>query len=229
MKAITIVANNRPEYIQVTADSLRTLDLDGWSVFVFSEPPGNGLEPLYEIADFIVVNPYKMGIDLNPFQALHYAFEKEKAEMVLFMEEDGKLSLDALDLCDWYYQQALPGTCVGMPLFNRNSDPEEDPHKIKMIRNFEMYALCLRKENWFGFVKRNWFTHSSGKHHALTTRLNETSGCFTLTPAIGRANHIGKKGYNMNETLYEKQFAHIRHYDGKSDDWRIDWTKVHPN
>ncbi len=137
MKTITLVANNRLNYLKRMIQSLRENDLSGYTLFVGVEPEDQEVVEFCQDFDFmpanVTVNPRKLGVALNPLMTISRAFDAG-SDFNVALEDDLVLSPDALDLANWYF--ALPEEnyfCLNF--FNYCSNCA-DPAKVQYTDHF---------------------------------------------------------------------------------------------
>ena len=114
MNAIVVIAHRRPEYLKKCLRAIQACrGLGEWLVTI--QVDGLNKDPLVEECRRVARESDLMaaltrpggnlGVNYNNFDAIGAAFSGYRPpEMVLVVEEDVILSLDALELCEWFYR-----------------------------------------------------------------------------------------------------------------------------
>lgn len=230
MKTITLPANDRPHYLERTLESLSTLDLSGYTLFVALEPGCPENVDLVRQVSFVGVdlrvNPVKLGVQRNPFELIDRAFESG-SDWNYHIEDDLIFAPDAMDLVNWYRSNRrddvlVYGTC------NRSSTSRgaDDNHVFLNPTGFSGLGWCLDRRGWTEHVRRIWFEdapfsppHQEGWDWNLVRYLAH-GDLNEMIPVLCRSTTIGERG-TYSTPKSHRMFRSLRLSNGTRTDFRL--------
>jgi len=214
MKTITVPVGNRIHYFNDFLKSLCKNDLHGYVIYFAFEPDafiGNGIEATSFIDNLcaclpievkITLNTSKLGVRKNPFSIIEKAFD-DGSEFNIHLEDDIKLSPDAICLANWYYEKFKHSNeYSAYGFFNKNSS-YDSYEKLTVVKNrFFGLGWCCYKRDWIDIFKKYWFDDNiASKHFGRSKGWDwAVSGAFIefgkkqLLPTLSRSIHIGREG-----------------------------------
>jgi tetratricopeptide (TPR) repeat protein len=214
IKSISITGYRRPKYFRQLLECLVENDLHGWKVEIQLEPSpyvgdyiGIAKELLSGYQCAISVNPYLLGVRLNPFALLSRLFEGG-SDIVLYLEEDMVISRDAVELANWYSQNAQDDImCLSLlagasPGLISCPGHEDILFKSKM---FNSWGFALTRQNWSRHFQPRWMIDypssldfdgkkTIGWDWSMFHYLARSGGLYALSPVTARATHSGRDG-----------------------------------
>lgn len=172
-----------------------------WHLFV-SKEPSTELDYYPAMPLHVFRHEFQLGATLNTFMAYQMAF-RNKADAVLYLDDDMVLSPDALQLCDWYlgaYEKDAfdAGICLC-----RTDETNDTTRPNSVATNDTWMGLvgqgyCVTAAQWHNFVKRRfwaWEPHYGGDdydwaigHSAVEMHMR------ILRPRLSRSQHTGITG-----------------------------------
>lgn len=231
IKTIVFTANNRPHYLAEMLASLAKNNLIDWQIIGFLEPECPENIEICENSGLnidIRLNPYRMGVRDNPYNALKTAFDDNHSDIVIYLEDDIAVSPDITQLADFILSQGEFGVlCVSLCNY-------ESTHKTGNIANlipvkdFNPLGLIITKHRWETYFKPQWyndnhsFAPSIGWDWSINALLHD-SDLHTLQPEYSRSTHIGREGGTHCTTEYhDKRFGKLQICDYIGDiDYKI--------
>lgn len=212
MKAVCICTTGRIDRINDCLESLSKNKLNGWTLFASMEPDHQEVHARIRSVDFMPVvswiNGRRLGPELNTFMA-HWMAIEDRADALLYFDDDMVLSPDAVQLCDWYLLhpewhdvERYAGIC----LCARNPNNPSRPNSISPNDTWQGMVgqgYCYTRAQWFAFVKRNFWVYKDffggdGYDWALchmALHLNK----IILRPRLSRSRHTGNVGHHGND------------------------------
>lgn len=239
-RSITVTACRRPGYLRQVVESLRENDTDGYVLYMAVEPKrvAEVLEVAREAGEFVetrvLVNRRRLGVRENPYNLLWYVFEHEGSEGNVYLEEDTIVSPDALRLASWYLDEVDKTRLLSLVLFNGDGDPQR-PHDLFLGSEFHALGLVLTREQWRRWYRPFWHDdgiarevfgpfEQTGWDWAMRAVLRRHPELRTLTPCLGRSNHIGReRGVHCTPEFHDANFAAVEiNRDPRVSSYRID-------
>lgn len=213
MKSITIICNNRFNYLRVLCDSLVKNDLKDWNIYCLLEPNGRKCKEILEktipITD-LIINNYKFGCHFNSLQAWGYSFEYKKSDFNLFLEEDIILSPDALNLTNWFvsnYSNDL--SKFALVLHNYTNNININNKICKKHKSFTTFGIGMTKENYYSYLRPNILNNTQGWDYGILNTL-KSNEIYTVLPEFSRANHIGAfGGEHCSKEFHDEKFRDL--------------------
>ena len=222
MKAIAIAAFDRPGCFRQLIDSLRNqiLPLDSYKVFVSIDLGGKHyleMSQLAEsIADVVLGHDKHVGINVNTYAPVDYAFGHWDAEQVVYLEEDFVLSPDAFNLVDWYINNQDLLTSVSgvadvavsclckLPKLKLKTNNE--PDCVWLTRALQGWGLVIDRRQFYLYVKPVWSRSLKGtwdKHLASSIRF--FPGVYNAVPSLSRVLNTGREdGSNVQGAKFDR-------------------------
>lgn len=212
-RELVFTAYNRPQYLQPTVDSWNSVrKLDQWKTTFFVEP-SDKLEEVNNIAlslntqVTIEVNPERLGVLVNPWNALDTAFNNG-ADFVVIAEDDIVVSQDILEFFEYTaieYETSYDVLCVNA----FSSLGGGAPRDLTSERRFSPLIWGTWRHRWDLHLRDSWDKdYSSGKPDGSEAgwdwninRILEAEQMRVIKPVQSRSNHIGVIGTHMTPDL----------------------------
>lgn len=204
MKTITVPVGNRTQYFREFLESLNKNDLNGYVIYFGFEPDAQVIDLCNHlpIKAEIILNESKLGVRKNPFSVIKRAFD-DGSEFNVHLEDDIKLSPDAMHLSNWYYEKfKISSEYSAYSFFNPKSS-YTDYTKLEIVEGrFFGLGWCCFKRDWVDIFEKYWFdekisTKYFGKNKGWDWAI---SGAFRkfgkkqLLPTLSISIHIGREG-----------------------------------
>ena len=238
-RAITITGWQRPELFNALLKSLAANDLRGWQIFVQLESSeyseaycAAAAEILSGVPLSITVNPERLGVRMNPYSLLSRVFE-EKADFVLYLEEDLLLAPDATALAQWYATNHRPewmclsllsGGCGSKGFISEPNHPE----LLFAGKSFNSLGFAFRRNEWEQHIRPAWLSdqivytcYGQGNGSwdwSVYLHVIMTEGLYTLQPAAARATHTGRYGMYCGPEFHDAAFTGLDLAEGMAAD-----------
>lgn len=212
MKAITIPAYNRPQYLRRTLDSIKAADPSGWKLFIGVEPTNPEVVSICKSIRFmpcdVVVNKTCLGPNKNPRDTFLRAFGAG-ADFVLGLQDDVVLSLDALRMAEWFFLHPKRDKYSLLVLLNLpwiNSADTAKPSVVYESGNvrgawvpffdpappFSCQAFCMTRSRWDSVIRPCCHVSAPKIYDMEIARaLAADPTGKMLFPALSRTRHIG--------------------------------------
>ena len=231
-KIIVITAFRRPDSLKNLLASLCSNNLNGWSILIQLEPSSETIkcvslcQTILRDQDFKVhVNKRVEGIRNNTFNVTQTAFS-QGADLILYLEEDLIISPDALDMCNWYYDNHSDDIlCLNLLARSTGSSAclssLDYPKELIKTKSFNSLGVALTKRQWMTFFKDSWLLKpenhltyrgqkADGWDFSIYDFLLSHSNLHVLQPLLARVNHIGGKGTYCTDEYQEKSFSYVQ-------------------
>ncbi len=219
--------------------SLAANDLRGWQIFVQLEPSkyseaycAAAAGILSGVPLSITVNPERLGVRMNPYGLLSRVFE-EKADFVLYLEEDLLLAPDATALAQWYAANhrsewmclsLLSGGCGSIGFISEPNHPE----LLFAGKSFNSLGFAFRRNEWEQHIRPAWLSdqivytcYGQGNGSwdwSVYLHVIMTEGLYTLQPAAARATHTGRYGMYCGPEFHDAAFTGLDLAEGLGTD-----------
>lgn len=214
IRELVFTAYNRPYYLQ---DSINTWNqvrsLKQWNATFYIEPSDITDQMVdqalrLETTTTVVVNPEKLGVLVNPWNALNNAF-LNGADFVVVAEDDIAVSQDVLEYFEWAsieYEGAKNVLCV-----NAFSFIGGRPNEVTQHRKFSPLVWGVWRDRWEQHLRDTWDKdYSSGKPDGSEAgwdwninRILQNKQLNVLSPVQSRSDHLGEyAGTHMTPDLY---------------------------
>jgi hypothetical protein len=215
MKYITIPAT-RPQYLEKVIEAIKlNRNRDDYTLVLALEPCyKKQLPDLSWIPNVVLRNEKTLGVSLNQFFVLDYAFSRY-AEYVIRLEDDLCPSPDATELAEWYVKQQLSPEHMCMILWS-GSQNFENPTKIGVRNSYCPWGNVITKFQW----ENHWKENMLNKENAKVLN-NNNDGCFDSclngytiknnllchSPILSRIRNIGVDGVYSNQWVWSDTFS----------------------
>ena len=223
MNAIVVIAHRRPEYLKKCLRAIQacrglgewlvTIQVDGLNkdplveecrrvaresdlMAALTRPMMSGKVPACIAQSCIQTSGGNLGVNYNNFDAIGAAFSGYRPpEMVLVVEEDVILSLDALELCEWFYRHPERDNYACL-LLHAFSDKPQDPSAMQECMRFNPWGWAVTREMWRWWFKPNWNckTVSPFGWDWAMGYIIQKNGLKCLRPRMSRVRNIGREG-----------------------------------
>lgn len=214
--ALAMTAYNRPQYMREVLISLaKNRGYRQYKLHFSLEPPNKEVERVASSIKFmdteIFINPELYGVRKNPYEMLKRVFA-QGYDGVLYMEEDAKLAIDAIDLASWYFSLANANDYLCLNLYNHDSKKDAHPDTVIQGKKFSALGVGLTRHQWTTYFEPNWFAHKSGWDFSITDLIK--NDLRVLQPEQSRSAHIGRMGGTYYRPhLHDKEYIHNYFYD----------------
>lgn len=152
------------------------------------------------------INIYKngrnIGVTGNPYKATMLAFEKHKADWVVFLEDDDVPQADLLELCK-FYESCEIDHGLAYPIsfgFHAIRPDGKDDKLIKQVNYFWGIGYMINYRQWELYFRDYWIGNG---HGAVNDFAN--NGGYSLMPDVSRIRNIGVNGAHCNQDVYNKK------------------------
>lgn len=200
---IVFTAYKRPQYFKETLESwAQVRGIKDIPITVFLEP-SDVQDEMVEVALSVglrvevVLNPTKLGVLGNPWQALSHGFSR--GNFVILAEEDLIVSTDTLEYFAAVTSRVGPEEALGVCAHTMAE--AGDPAKWYMEERFEVLLWGTWEQNWREVIRDTWdkdySTHDGvpGQHAGWDWNLGRISRQrhkpFVI-PEVSRSKHIGQ-------------------------------------
>jgi hypothetical protein len=212
---LVFTAYNRPLYLQQSIDSWNQVrGINQWPVTFHIEPS----EVQNEILDIVfqlnttvtaVVNPEKLGVLVNPWNALNSAFEAG-ADFVVIAEDDIAVSQDTLEFFSWTaeeYSGSKNVLCLNA--FSQFGGPKAN--EIMQHQKFSPLVWGIWRDRWEEHLRDTWDKdYSTGKADGSEAgwdwninRILAQKDMRVIGPLQSRSDHLGEfDGTHMTPEFY---------------------------
>lgn len=215
IRELVFTAYNRPYYMQDTIKSWNQVrNLRQWNATFHVEP--SDLQDqvidqalLLETTTTIVVNPEKLGVLVNPWQAIDSAFSRG-SDFVVIAEDDIAVSQDILEFFEWAsieYQGAKDVLCINA--FSSVGGGKQN--ELIQHRMFSPLVWGTWHDRWNSYLRDTWDKdYSTGKPDGSQAgwdwninRILQAEKMTVLGPVQSRSDHLGEYGgTHMVPALY---------------------------
>lgn len=216
-RQLVFTAFNRTEYFTATLQSWNLArNLRSWQTTFFVEP-SDVRDQMNEIAlqldtDVTVINnETQLGVLVNPWTAINYAFEVNQADFVVLAEDDVIVSHDVLEFFEWTseeYSTASDILCLNA--FSRIGGGR--PNQITREANFSPLVWGVWRNRWETTLRDTWDKdYSTGNPDGSEAgwdwninRIITNNGYSVIKPIQSRSDHIGEfDGTHMTPDMFE--------------------------
>jgi len=216
---LVFTAYNRPEYLQQTISSWNNVrNLKQWNATFYIEP-SNQQAVVAEIAmalDTTVttkINPEKLGVLINPWNALNEAFESG-ADFVVLAEDDVLVSQDILEMFEWASVEYETSKHV-MIINAFSNSAEGKANQITQDPKFSPLIWGVWRKYWESHLRDTWDKdYSTGNEDGSEAgwdwninRILADNELNVIRPMHSRSSHIGLYGTHMTPDLFEQSLG----------------------
>jgi hypothetical protein len=206
---LVFTAFNRPEYLRSSVASWNNVrNLQNWDTEFFIEPS--------EVKDEVTTialelqttvtpnqNPEKLGVLVNPWNALNTAFENG-ADFVVLAEDDILVSSDILEYFEWANEEyATAFDVLAVNAFSNLGDGKSN--QVVRSEQFSPLVWGTWRSRWENTLRDTWDKdYSSGNDDGSEAgwdwninRLLRQNSWQIIKPVNSRSTHIGIFGTHM--------------------------------
>lgn len=217
---VVLTVHDRPAYLASVLESwIHVRGIERWR-FCFAVEPSSVLDQqLAVLAMFArrpgitataLVNPHRLGVLENPYQALDRAFAVEGAEFAVLAEDDFVVASDILEYVEVLRERYADDPAVAL-LSARGGDGHADPaaYRLTEISSFGVWGTWVHR--WRGFIRDGW-DHDYSTHGGVPgyqagwdwelNRQLQARGLRCATPAASRCQHIGVTGVHSGPAIF---------------------------
>jgi hypothetical protein len=204
-RRLVFTAYNRPCYFTpVMASWAQARGFGDWNPTVYLEPSSQR-PTMAAIAGnhgaTVVVNPHRLGVLHNPWNALNTAFSNG-ADFVVLAEDDVLVSDDVLEFLRWasvrFKTQHVLAACACSQ--EPTSSPTQANH-VTIHRRFNALVWGTWRDRWDNVLRDTWdHDYSSGTPDAPQSgwdwniNLRVMADWYIASPVASRSQHIGEFG-----------------------------------
>ncbi len=218
--AVCMTAYNRPGYLSVALESLRSNDLTGVQLFAVCEPGNDASAQLLRNVDFmesnVEVNRKRLHNPTNLWRVLNKA--SSQSDIMFVQEDDVVLSPDALNMVRW----AFNNPPRGVELFGVNTlvaielSIERSKDALWVTRCFMSLGWAMSSEMWFK-IRHRWMNDCRGWDFSMQRILESDSRFAIASPRVSRCTHIGRLGgTHCTEAEHDRRFSRLPVSDGSN-------------
>jgi hypothetical protein len=217
MNRLVFTAYNRPQYLRESVSSWNAArNLRNWDATFYIEPS----DVQNEMSDValnlntsvtVVVNSEKLGVLVNPWNAVDSAFTSG-ADFVVLAEDDVIVSQDVLEYFEWASEEYATGK--GVLCVNAYSRiGEGNANQVVKDTAFSPLVWGIWRNRWFEYLRETWDKdystgNSDGSEAGWDWNINRIISDNNLTvikPVLSRSDHIGQfDGTHMTPDLFEE-------------------------
>lgn len=198
---LVFTAYNRPRYFeQVMTAWSQVRGFADWQPTVCLEPsPFESTMSAIagEVGADVRLNPRKLGVLTNPWQALDTAFV-DGADFVVLAEDDVLVSSDVLEYFTWAAQRFADNPHV-LCVCAFSQTGHADPTNVFLHDRFAPLVWGTWRDRWQGGLAATWdFDYSTGRADGTPSgwdwniNLRVAAGRRFVTPGQSRSDHIGQ-------------------------------------
>jgi hypothetical protein len=214
---LVFTAYNRPDYFNQTINSWNQVrNLRSWDVTVFIEPSPvenvmADLAMLLNTNVTTVINPEKLGVLVNPWQALDTSFQLD-SEFTVLAEDDVLVSQDILEFFEWSSEEyATANKILAVNAFSRLGGPKAN--QVIQESKFSPLIWGVWQDRWETLLRDTWDKdYSSGNPDGSESgwdwninRILINKSLTILKPLQSRSDHIGElQGTHMTPDLFSE-------------------------
>jgi hypothetical protein len=205
---------DRPAYLQQTVTSWNNVrNLKVWNTTFFVEPSEHqdqvtSIALTLDTTVTAVLNPERLGVLVNPWNALNTAF-KLGADFVVIAEDDVVISQDTLEYFEWASLEYE--TVYDVLAINAFSPYGGRPNQVMRDGAFSPLIWGTWRNRWENHLRDTWDKdYSTGLPDGFQAgwdwninRIMQANNFVTLKPYASRSNHIGLFGTHMTPDLME--------------------------
>lgn len=224
-KTATMVAWNRPEYFEPVIESLSKNDWYDYKLFIQLEPSEPDIQQkmldICKSIDFVPtdvhVNRTQLGVNFNNYYLIERMIKEEGSEFNIHLEEDVKLSPDAIKMAEWFYNYEKRDDYL-FCVFRQDNNDLETPLKMNEVKKFHPWGWCFNTQKWTDHIKPRWKDYQGKFRNGVMRRegswdfsvnwlIKDNPQFKALMPAVSRAEPIGQWGIFSNPTTFAQNHA----------------------
>lgn len=210
---VMTISADRPEYLEETLESWRTVRGAEFAYFVFCVEPGKQfakaegmvLDFLSEYTGVLMRNVKRLGVLRNPHYALGLGFED--SDFVVLAEEDVIVSNDILEFFAAMEERYKNNQQVLAVCAENWCAPGNDHDAVFLDSRFCPLVWGTWRDRWENILRDTWdkdYTSGNpdGSHAGWDWniyRIIKKNDFLIAAPGVGRSMHIGKHGVHMLE------------------------------
>lgn len=218
MKAIAVLAYNRPDYLRQTLASVAACrGIKDYDVVVSVDDGKNQKETAKVACSFPHVNVkllhYRLlGINGHPRWVYDILFRNH--DFIVAIEDDVLPSPDALELCDWFHDLPEKSQYACLNLYAHGNRDQANPLAIAEVMRFCPWGWALTRDKWNRLFRPAWMCDPRGWDFSIA-RAIEYGAHKVLMPLLSRTTNIGREGgTNMTAGHWDEHFAGLVASDG---------------
>src|SRR5574343_1470620 len=219
MKTMTLVAYNRPAY---TAETLASIEnargFDTYKLYIALEP-GNK-ETRDVVINFcqrhqntvLIENPLKLGCNWNN-KCVYDRIIAEGSEFNVAIEDDTPITIDALELADWFFKHPKRDDYLFLQFFSLHKVIEREL-EIMPCSMFSAWGWCFTKEKYEKEIEPYWMCNPMGWDFSITSYM-EAASVRGLRPILSRSRNVGRElGTYCSPKIWDATFPGLVVSDG---------------
>lgn len=231
LRTITILAYNRPHYLEQCLDALaKCRGIEEYGILISVDGGGdhkNASKPTTFDCEVVYLKE-SYGIDEHNKVCYDAVFRNGagKIDFNIALEDDVILTPDALELANWFYDHPKRDEYaflnLGDPAY-RQVAKEEDYPTVRETRSLYTSAWCFTDKSWV--VMREFWNRplvtQLGWDWSLSYTINEHNW-RGLAPIVSRARNIGREGVHAYPAWFDIHVALAAFSDGRESGFRIE-------
>ena len=252
MKSITVIAYNRPKYLDRVLTALgECRGVENYSVCVSLDDGGN--QPVVNAVARshpfdVFVMPRKMGVDSHPqgiYEAVFdgFAFDSP-SEFNVVIEDDVVPAPDALELCDWFFAHPRRDDYVCLCLHSHSKD-QSNPLLLHEEMRFNSWGWAFTSKSWKDLLLPEWNQKPPTPHGGIGWDWSvgltiQRHGLKVLRPELSRTLNIGRengtyetpdhwdewaKDLTASDGTHGADYFIVEGYDREMDGWAKEAVK----
>lgn len=201
-QVIVFTAFNRPDYLAETLESWsRARGISNTLLDFHMEPGSTDVHEVCEEVDFaetsLHVNPTRLGIQRNPFNALNCGFTWQESpspsDFVILAEDDFVVSTDTLEWFAWAREEFYADENVLLVSSNQYEEQSGGLAQSLFIPWFPGWVWGTWRDRWQSIAADWTFEYEHrGWDWRLTDHFCGEMNKVCVVPAISRSQHIGE-------------------------------------
>src|SRR6266566_1919850 len=209
MTALSVVftAYQRPHYLKETLDSwAHVRGISSISMSIFIEPSDlqdDMIQVVHEskLSLDVVLNKERLGVLVNAWRALNFAFFQTDADFTILAEEDVIVSSDTLEYFQYQIDHYSCHDALGVCAYSGRDKGDTD--KTHLSFDFSVLLWGTWYDNWIDCIKDNWdkdYSTNNGTPGVEAgwdwhlARLSKKFNRPFIHPEVSRSKHIGEFG-----------------------------------
>jgi hypothetical protein len=215
---LVFTAYNRPFYFKEVIESWNNVrNLQNWNASFFIEPSeiqDEMIELAFNLNTSVatLVNPERVGVLTNPWNALNDAFERG-ADFAVLAEDDVVVSQDILEFFEWTALEYQTGhNVLAVNAFSQLED-EGKTNQIILDNKFSPLIWGVWRNRWEDYLRDTWDkSYSTGNADGSEAgwdwninRIIAANDLKIVKPLHSRSDHIGEfLGTHMTPDLFDQ-------------------------
>jgi len=201
VKAIAVLAYNRPDYLHRTLTALSACrGIEDYTVVVSVDDGQHQKETAKVARSFPCVNVKllhyrRLGVDEHPRWLYDVLFRNH--DFIVAIEDDVVPSPDALELCDWFHDLPEQSQYACLCLHSHSRCPDH-PLMVREHMRFSPWGWAFTRDTWNKYLLPEWNLKPETPHGGVgwdwSVNLTiQRHGLKVLYPSLSRTLNIGRE------------------------------------